>query len=296
MHIQHAGSSGIELDDATEAHRNSSEAELFERYSAILTRLRAPDGCPWDRKQTLQSLRRYIVEEAFELVAAIEDTTGSPDDAHARAAVADELGDVLLIVLLVANALADSGGPDLSAVLASSGQKLIRRHPHVFAATPVDGVAAVEANWDRIKTDIEQRSNDPAATPPGLPPLTRALEMQKRVAKLGFDWPDHRGAMIKLNEELSELQSAVSDYETSGELQREIESELGDVLFSVVNVARKLRVDPSVSLAATTATFLRRTQRVTELAGDRSLDSMEEAELDALWLQAKKDIASRKRA
>lgn len=295
MHTEHVDSSGIELDDATEAHRNSSEAELFERYSAILTRLRAPDGCPWDRKQTLQSLRRYIVEEAFELVAAIEDATTTPDDANAAAAVADELGDVLLIVLLAANALADAGGPDLSEVLASSGRKLIRRHPHVFAAAQVDGVAAVEANWDRIKTDVEQRSNDPDATPVGLPPLTRALEVQKRVAKLGFDWPDHHGAMAKLTEELAELRSAVSDYEMSGTQQREIESELGDLLFSVVNVARKLKVDPNVSLAATTARFLRRTQRVTELAGNRSLDSIEESELDALWLQAKNDIAARRR-
>ena len=274
----------LALDEATEAHRNPAESEFFERYSAILTRLRAPDGCPWDRKQTLRSLRCYVVEEAFELVAAIDDATA---DASATAAVADELGDLLLIVLLAANALADSGGPNLSAVLARSGNKLIRRHPHVFAAVQVDGIAGVEANWDRIKTDIEQRSAAPEATPPGLPPLTRAIEIQRRFAKLGFDWPNHNGAIAKLAEELAELRTAVSDHETAGGSRSAIESELGDLLFSAVNVARKLNVDPNVCLAATTTTFLRRTRRVTELARDRSLHDMQQAEIDELWRRAK---------
>ena len=277
----------VDLDEATEAHRNPAESELFERYSAILTRLRAPDGCPWDRKQTLHSLRRYVVEEAFELVAAIDDATNAPDDASATAAVADELGDLLLIVLLAANALADSGGPNLSTVLARSGHKLIRRHPHVFAALQVDGIAGVEANWERIKTDIERRSVAPDATPPGLPPLTRAIEIQRRFAKLGFDWPNHDGAITKLDEELAELRAALSDHETAGGSRSAVESELGDLLFSAVNVARKLDLDPNVCLAATTTTFLRRTQRVTELARGRSLHDMQQAELDELWRRAK---------
>ena len=289
MRIEDADPLEIVLDAATEAHRNATESGLFERYSAILTRLRAPDGCPWDREQTLQSLRCYIVEEAFELVAAIDDATNTPTEARATASVADELGDVLLIALLTANALSDSGGPSLSDVLARSAHKLVRRHPHVFTATQVDGITDIEKNWDRIKTDIEQRSFAPDATPLGLPPLTRALEIQKRVAKLGFDWPSHNGALGKLEEELAELQAAVSDYEATGGPRSAIESELGDVLFSAVNVARKLKVDPNVCLAASTAAFLRRTRRVTELARDRSLHGMQAAELDELWRRAKRD-------
>lgn len=249
---------------------------------AIMARLLAPDGCPWDREQTLESLRPYLLEEAYEVLDAME-----RDDVEDHC---EELGDLLLQVVFQAALRERAGGFGIDQVIGSISDKLIRRHPHVFAESDVKTADEVHAQWDRIKAAEKKakKGAEEARTlsglPRSLPALLRAQKLGMRAARVGFDWPDASGVWAKLREELEELQAAVAE-----ETPERIEAELGDLLFATVNLARKLGVDAEGALRAANLRFADRFGHVEDAlaAQDRSPNDATLEEMDALWNQAK---------
>jgi tetrapyrrole methylase family protein/MazG family protein/ATP diphosphatase len=207
-----------------------------------MQRLMAPDGCPWDREQSYASLRKYVLEEACEVIDAID--SGRPE------ALQDELGDLLLQVVFLGELARRDGkfGPD--DVVRAIVEKLVRRHPHVFGEVEVTGSAEVLTNWDKIKLQEYGDRGVLAGLPASFPALARAQRMSEKVSKVGFDWPDARGSRDKVAEELGELDEAVA-----GGSQERIESELGDVLFALVNFARHQGVNAEVALRKTADRF-----------------------------------------
>jgi tetrapyrrole methylase family protein/MazG family protein/ATP diphosphatase len=246
------------------------------RLVEIMQRLLAPGGCPWDREQTLESLRSYVIEEAHEVVDAID--RGAPEDLR------EELGDLLLQIVFQAELARAQGwfGPD--DVVAAICEKLIRRHPHVFADAQVSGSKEVLTNWEIIKAQEKRGRGALDGVPLTLPSLLRALRVSEKAARVGFDWPDGQGARDKLAEELGELDTAVAEGDR-GASQRE----LGDVLFALVNYARKLELDPDAALRETLARFGERVRGVERAvaASGRELTALSAAELDLLWQKAK---------
>lgn len=243
----------------------------------IVRLLRAPGGCPWDAEQTHQSIRRNFLEEAYEAVEAIDEK--SPE--HLR----EELGDVLLQIVLHARMEEEAGRFDLDGVADGICKKLIYRHPHVFGDVKVSGTGEVLSNWEDLKRrEKGQATNTDAlsAVARSLPALWRAEKVQKKAKKAGFDWPDVSGALDKLSEELEELRTAVAEGSN-------IEEELGDLLFSAVNVSRFVKVDTEEALTRATDKFIDRFRRVEAQAEaeGRSMEEMSLAELDALWERAK---------
>jgi tetrapyrrole methylase family protein / MazG family protein len=246
--------------------------------AAISARLRAPDGCPWDRRQTHLTLRPYLLEEAYETVDAIEH--GSPDD------LAEELGDLLLQVILHAQFAAEESTFDLTDVYRSIGAKIVRRHPHVFGTTEVDGVEQVLSNWETIKAGerAERGKADQGAfggVARALPALAGSREIQERASALGWDWDSIDGVWEKVAEEIEELRSAEADEDRL--------HELGDVLFALVNLARWMKLDPEEALRAANHRWLGRYRRVEALAQERGidLDALSLAEKDELWDEVK---------
>ena len=242
----------------------------------IMQRLLAPDGCPWDREQTLESLRPYVVEEAHEVVDAIDG--GAPEELR------EELGDLLLQIVFQAELARAQGwfGPD--DVVRAICEKLVRRHPHVFGDQKVSGTAEVLANWEQIKAQEKAGRGVLDGVPKALPALLRAARMGEKAARVGFDWPDPPAARAKVDEELTELDAAVLD----GDRER-IEQELGDVLFALVSVARKLDVDPEAALRGTLDRFGQRVRWVEKHVKEQGQDlaALDEVALDRLWQQAK---------
>lgn len=250
--------------------------------AAISARLRAPDGCPWDRKQTHRSLRPFALEEAYELVDAIEH--GAPSD------LAEELGDLFLQVILHAQLAAEEGAFDLSDVYRTLGAKIVRRHPHVFGDVEVADAAEVLRNWEAIKAD--ERTDAGAAASPfagiarALPALPASREIQERAASVGWDWPAIEGVWEKVDEELAELHQAAD----AGDAARDERlHELGDVLFALVNLARWLKLDPEEALRAANRRWIERYERVEALATSRGeeLASLSADAKDALWDEVK---------
>ena len=246
----------------------------------IVRLLRAPGGCPWDREQTHQSLRRGMLEEAYEVVEAIDQ--GSPE--HLK----EELGDVLLQVVFHADIERDAGRFDLDAVADGICKKLIYRHPHVFGDVQVSGTGEVLSNWEELKRrEKGQATNTDAleAVARSLPALWRAEKVQKKAAKAGFDWPEVSGALDKLSEELAELRAAVA-------AGTNVEEELGDLLFSAVNVARFVKTDPEEALSSACDKFIRRFRLVEQAAAQsgQAMEDMDLKKLDKLWEQAKQDL------
>ncbi len=268
-----------EIIEEISPYQRVDESSIFRLYGAIIRRLRGPDGCPWDRKQTLHTLRRYIIEESFELITAIHDG----DYAH----VSEELGDVILVVFLIADALEQESGTTLSQILNHNAEKLIRRHPHVFGDHTVSGSEEVVANWNAIKEETEGRSQSPTSVSAGLPPLERAQEIQKKAAKLGFDWNDVGPAIAKVREELSELESLICKKTRKDD--PEIEKEIGDLIFSAVNVSRHLQADASIALERSNHTFLQRFRYIElQLKNEgKTFHEVSLNELDTLWNTAK---------
>ena len=243
----------------------------------IVRLLRAPGGCPWDAEQTHSSIRRNFLEEAYEAVEAID----QEDPEHLR----EELGDVLLQIVLHARMEEEAGRFDLNGVADGICKKLIYRHPHVFGETAVSGTGEVLRNWEALKRKEKGQETDTdalSAVARALPALWRAEKVQKKAKKAGFDWPDVSGALDKLSEELSELREAVAQ-------GTNVEEELGDLLFSAVNVARFVKADPEEALTAATDKFIARFRRVEEAAArqGRAMADMNLAELDKLWEEAK---------
>ena len=243
----------------------------------IVRILRAPGGCPWDAEQTHQSIRRNFLEEAYEAVEAIDE--GSPEHLE------EELGDVLLQVVMHARMEEEAGRFNLDGVADGICKKLIYRHPHVFGDVSVSGTGEVLSNWEALKRKEKgQATNTDAleAVARSLPALWRAEKVQKKARKAGFDWPDVSGALDKLTEELSELKEAVANGGNVAE-------ELGDLLFSAVNAARFLKVDPEDALNGATDKFIGRFRRVEAGAAGqgKAMEDMSLAELDQLWDRAK---------
>ena len=241
----------------------------------IVRILRAPGGCPWDAEQTHQSIRRNFLEEAYEAAEAIDEE--NPE--HLK----EELGDVLLQVVFHARMEQEEGRFDLDAVADGVCKKLIYRHPHVFGDVSVSGTGEVLSNWEELKRKEKgQATNTDAleSVARSLPALWRAEKVQKKAKKAGFDWPDISGALDKLSEELEELKAAAAQGTNVAE-------ELGDLLFSAVNVSRFLKVDCEDALNQATDKFIGRFRKVEEQAGDRPMTEMTLAELDQLWERAK---------
>ena len=243
----------------------------------IVRILRAPGGCPWDAEQTHQSIRRNFLEEAYEAVEAIDE--GSPEHLE------EELGDVLLQVVMHARMEQEAGRFDLDGVADGICKKLIYRHPHVFGDVAVSGTGEVLSNWEALKRKEKgQATNTDAleAVARALPALWRAEKVQKKARKAGFDWPDVSGALDKLSEELEELKTAADEGTNVAE-------ELGDLLFSAVNAARFLKVDPEDALNGATDKFIGRFRKVEAQAAaqGKAMEDMGLEELDALWERAK---------
>lgn len=253
---------------------SENDGSTLTRLVQVMRRLLAPDGCPWDREQTLESLRPYVIEEAHEVVDAIDQ--GSPD------ALREELGDLLLQVVFQAELARAKGwfGPD--DVVEGICDKLTRRHPHVFGEVKVQDAAQVVQNWEAIKAREKAGRGALDGVPESLPALLRAQRVGEKAARVGFDWPDYAGAREKLDEELAELDLAVAsgDSVAAGE-------ELGDVLFSLVNMARKQGLDAEGALRMTLQRFTRRVRAVERALGERAASELPPEELDALWERAK---------
>ena len=276
-------------------NRQGAAKYTIEELIAVVRRLFAPDGCPWDRAQTHESLRRNLPEEAYEAVDAI--------DSGRSERIADELGDVLLQVLMH-SAIAERDGEFLfDDVTDNLSRKLISRHSHVFGTDTADSPDVVLTVWDKNKMREKGHasfSETLTDVPAGLPALMRADKLQKRAAKAGFDWPDAAGAREKINEELAEVEDVLLkngkplyeklSAEKDAAVHREAEAEVGDLLFACVNYARLLGIDPEIALNRTNAKFIRRFTGVEGLAqkDGRKLDEMSLEEMDLLWDQVKK--------
>jgi len=239
----------------------------------VMHRLRAPGGCPWDREQTHSSLARHLLEETHETLDAID--SGDPERLR------DELGDVLLQVVFHAEVAAEEGTFDIDDVAAGVVTKLIRRHPHVFGDVQVGSAAQVLVNWERIKQEEEGREHGvDDEIPATLPALARASKVQRRAAGSGFDWRTREGAMAKVREELAELEEAPAD---------RLEEELGDVLFAVAALARRLSVDPETALRNATRRFGERFDRTRAeaVAAGVDLETLSEEDLLARFRAAR---------
>ncbi|NLF84768.1 MAG: nucleoside triphosphate pyrophosphohydrolase [Lentisphaerae bacterium] len=261
-----------------------SPGPVIDHLRAILARLRGPGGCPWDREQTLETLKPCLIEECYELLDVM-DTAAC--DAHA-----EELGDVLLQVLFQAQLREERGDFTLDEVARRLAAKLIRRHPHVFGETQVNGTADVLRNWEAIKKGERTGNAEPAAprsalagVPAALPALLRAQRVQAKASRVGFDWPDSAGPRQKIAEELAELEAAVAAQD-----QRAVADEMGDLLFSVVNLCRFLKVDAETALRDCTARFSARFQAIERRiqAEGRDLRACTPEELDRHWEAVKR--------
>lgn len=275
----------------------------FQRLCEVIAKLRSPEGCPWDRQQTLKSIKPYTLEETYELLEAI--------DSDDNAAIAEEMGDVLLQVILDAQIAADENRFGLSAVVTGLADKMIRRHPHVFSDTIADTADDVRRNWHRIKRQEKSaRQSQLDGIPKALPELARAARITARAAAVGYDFPDRRMLFDKLAEELRELSTELFGHEqlpgvaASVEAERipdtplldagqrdRAESELGDVLFVLANIGRRWGINPEDALRRSNAKFSRRFQAI-EAALDTQQKSLQDAtlvEMEAAYQQAKQN-------
>lgn len=251
--------------------------EQFQRLVDIMAKLRAPGGCPWDREQTHESIKPYLIEETYELVEAID----SKDDAGIR----EELGDLLLQVVFHADMAKERGAFDIGDVIDAISAKMISRHPHVFAGAKFDTPEAVLQQWtDRKREEGKFRESALDGVPGHLPSLLRAHRLQSRAARVGFDWKDVEDVMKKLDEELREFRAAMERNDKAA-----IEDELGDVFFSLVNVSRFLRINAEEALRKTIGKFVTRFRSIERMAAasGRQLSDMSLEEMDALWDKAK---------
>lgn len=276
-------------------------AGAFRRFCEVIATLRSPDGCPWDREQTLASIKPYTLEETYELLEAI--------DSNDNAAIQEELGDVLLQVVLDAQIAADEGRFDIIAVIRQITAKMIERHPHVFGDVRVESAAEVRVHWERAKSAEKQRESLLDGIPVDLPALARAARISKKAARVGYDFPHRAMLFDKLREELDELQrelypegspphmpasveEAPTPDEPVADKQRldRIEGELGDVLFVIANIARRWGVNPEEALRRSNRKFCDRFRAIERGLGASGV-SLEEAtllEMEAEYQRAKR--------
>jgi tetrapyrrole methylase family protein/MazG family protein len=256
-----------------------STGDGFTRLTSIMHRLRGPGGCPWDAEQTHGSLKRYLLEECYEVIEAI--------DAGDDGLLAEELGDLMLQPVFHAAIAEERGAFTMEDVLAAICDKLERRHPHVFGDQEINTSDEQVANWERIKQGEKQteRTSAIAGIPPHLPALMKAQKVTEKAARVGFDWPDVDGVFAKVLEELKEFEETMA----LGDQER-MEAELGDLLFAIVNLGRFLRIDPEEALRKTIDRFGRRFRHVEASlhAAGSSLPESSLEEMDRLWEEAKR--------
>lgn len=257
-----------------------SAGELFTDLMEIMARLRGENGCPWDRDQTHESIKPYLVEEAYEVLEAI--------DEQDLAKLKEELGDLMLQIVFHARMAEDAGAFSMQDVLTAINEKLLRRHPHVFGELKAETAQEVLFNWEQIKQAERRKLNDRASVldgvPRELPALLRAHRLQEKASRVGFDWTEAQEVFRKVEEELAELQAAMDGRETD-----RVEAELGDLLFALVNLSRFLAVNPEEALRKTIARFIARFRYIEEELSrrGRSLRQATLEEMDALWAEAK---------
>lgn len=261
-----------------------SEFEYKDSYSVqdlveIMKILRSPGGCPWDAEQTHESIKKNLIEETYEVIEAI--------NKNDKELLCEELGDLLMQVVFHAQMEREAGEFDFDTVSDGVCKKLIERHPHVFGQVTVNGVDDVLTNWDEIKRKTKKQkttTDSMLSVPRELPALMRATKLQKKAADVGFDWDDVSGALDKLEEEIGELRQAIKNSD-----RENMTEELGDVLFSAVNVSRFIKTDAEEALTAASDKFLSRFTRVEKLAEERGIDMKSAGidKLDMLWDEAK---------
>ena len=254
----------------------------MERAIAIMDLLRSPGGCPWDREQTFDSIKRHTLEETYEVFDAIERRSWTE--------LKDELGDLLLQVLFYAQMAKEAGYFDIRDVAANLNEKLVRRHPHIFAGVEARDADTVLRNWEEIKREERRARGERdgrsllAEVPRSMPAMMEASKLGSKAAKVGFDWPDARGLVEKLREETAELELEMGE----GEASAAAREELGDLLFTSVNLARHLGVDAEWALRSANAKFRRRFGSMEDAAGgSAALAEMSSEELDSRWRRAK---------
>lgn len=267
-------------------------SEKLDELIAVMGRLRAPGGCPWDAEQTYASLSQYLLEEAYEVFDAIQTADSTGDVTGLK----EELGDLLLQVVFHSTIAAERGEFTIEDVAGDAARKLILRHPHVFGDAKLVRARDVLDNWDNLKANERMASGKQKAgghsilddVPIHFPALLEALKLTNRAAKVGFDWKDETQVLEKLDEEITELRAAVE----TGEKER-IEGEIGDILFAAVNLARKLDVEPETALKRTNRKFRRRFSFIEEelRKAGRTLEEANLDEMDELWDQAKRSGA-----
>ena len=266
--------------------------DWFEKLAVVQARLRAPDGCPWDRGQTHASLRTYLIEEAYEVLEAME----SGDDAK----FADEMGDLLLQIVFHSDIAREEGRFEVSDVIRAVHDKMVRRHPHVFGEKRAKDSAEVLKNWEQIKKEERAAAgkkaegaknvSKPASMLDGvsraLPAGLEGFQLTRRAARIGFDWDNVEGVFDKMNEEAGELRQALSEKDA-----RRTEEEMGDLLFAAVNLARFLHIDPEIALKKANAKFSARFRAMEKLAVERGqpLADVPREEMERLWEEVKED-------
>lgn len=258
--------------------------KLFDELVTIVKRLRADDGCPWDKAQTFQSLTPYIIEEAYELVDCMK-SQSYPD-------LKEELGDVLLHVVMLANMAEEEGAFGVKDVIQDVSDKMVRRHPHVFGDETAESVDDVWKHWESIKKQ-EKKGSPFSSIPTTFPALMKSFKVQKKAARMGFDWPSLDGPVEKLKEEVDELKQAS---ETASD--EEIEDEMGDVLFSIVNIARKLKVNPEEALQRSVKKFMSRFELMLAESEKQNTEfsSLNLDDMEVLWKKAKQSLSENKQA
>lgn len=264
-----------------------SSTDAIAEAISIMARLRGPGGCPWDREQTFDSIKRHTLEETYEVFDAIE-RRAWPD-------LKDELGDLLLQVLFYAQMASEAGYFTIVDVAANLNAKLIRRHPHIFGDVQADDSDAVLRNWEQIKRAEKAESASVQASmmddiPRTMPAMLEAGKLGSRAAKVGFDWPNADGLFDKLQEEIAELQAELPSTAEQATASTAAEEELGDLLFTAVNLARHLKLDPESALRTCNAKFRRRFAAMESVAGSAdALTALTSSQLEELWSRAKNE-------
>jgi MazG family protein len=269
--------------------------KLFEQLVALQKRLRGPNGCPWDREQTHQSLRPFLIEEAYEVLDALDAENGPK--------FAGELGDLLLQIVFHADLASETGRFDIDDVIEAVHSKMVRRHPHVFGKVKAGTAAQVLKNWEEIKAEerkgeahgeVENAKRDfhsvLEGVPKGLPALLEGYQLTRRASNVGFDWENAEGIIEKIREEIKEVREALARPERPGiKAQLEVEAEIGDLIFSVVNLARFTGVDPERALKRTNGKFSQRFHWMERKAqeNERRLADFPRAEMEELWNKSK---------
>lgn len=250
----------------------------FDDLVHLMTRLRGPEGCPWDRKQTLPDLKPYVIEEAYEVVDAI--------DRNDRTALTEEVGDLLLEAVFIAEITREEGTSDVYDSITAIHDKLVRRHPHVFGDVIAGDAEQVLVNWEKLKNEEKKAENKSvlSGVPMSMPALLKASRLTEKAARVGFDWRRTEDVFDKLDEEIAELRQAVDSGETA-----KIEDEIGDLLFTIANIARKVNVNAEEALQSTNRKFMRRFESMESQVREqgRDLDQLTLEEMDSLWDEAK---------